>query len=128
MRRRGREWFAYLEVDHAVDLYENVVLGDGGLVGDGDGLLLKRVHVGDAVNRRDQQVDPGAKRPDVLPESFHHESLLLRNYGDAPVHRRARRVVPRINKHAGTSTSCGRFRKEARKEGEVFNLALSSRE
>ena len=85
---------ANLDVDHAIDLYEDVVLGDGGLVGDGDGLLLERVHVGDAVDPGDEQVDPGAERLDVLAEPLHHERVLLRDDAHAPVDRRGRRVVP----------------------------------
>ena len=120
-RRRGGGLVANLDVDHAIDLNEDVVLGDGGQVGDGDGLLLERVHVGDAVNRRDQQVNPGAKGPDVLAESFDHKRLLLWDYGHAPVHRRARRIVPESNRHAGASISSSRrFRKEASTKGGVL--------
>ena len=84
----------YLDVENAVDLDRNVVLGDGGLVGDGDGLLLERVHVRDAVDEGDEAVDPGAERPEVLAEALNHECLLLRHDADAPVHRRAQRVEP----------------------------------
>uniref|UniRef100_J3MQK0 Uncharacterized protein n=1 Tax=Oryza brachyantha TaxID=4533 RepID=J3MQK0_ORYBR len=58
----------YLDVEDAVDLDGDVVLGDGGLVGDGDGLLLERVDVGDAVDDGHEHVDPGAERLEVLPE------------------------------------------------------------
>ena len=39
----------------------------GVLVGDGDGLLLERVHVGDTVDGGDQEVEPGAERLEILP-------------------------------------------------------------
>ena len=90
--RGGRQY--YLDIDDAVDLYGDVVLGDGVLVGDGDGLLLERVHVGDTVDGGDQEVEPGAERLEILPEPLDDESLLLRDYAHAPVHRRLRRVEP----------------------------------
>ncbi len=93
LRRGGREIYN-LDVEDAVDLDGDVVLGDGGLVGDGDGLLLERVDVGDAVDEGDEHVDPGAERLDVLAEPLHHERLLLRHDAHPPVHRRAQRLVP----------------------------------
>jgi hypothetical protein len=50
----------YLDIDDAVDLDGDVVLGDGLLVVDGEGFLLERMDIGDSINERDQRVDPGA--------------------------------------------------------------------
>lgn len=92
--KRQGENEVYLDVEDAVDLDNHVILGDSGLVGDGDGFLLERVHVGDAVDEGDEPVDPGVERLEVLAEALNHEGLLLRYDAHAPVHRRAQRVEP----------------------------------
>ncbi|EAZ41596.1 hypothetical protein OsJ_26129 [Oryza sativa Japonica Group] len=57
-----------LEEENAVDLDDDIVLGDGELVGDGDGLDLERVDVGDAVDDGDEHVHPAAERLVVLAD------------------------------------------------------------
>jgi hypothetical protein len=98
---KGRQY--YLDIDDAVNLYGDVVLGDGVLVRDRDGLFLERVHVGNTVDGGDQEVEPGAEGLEILPESLHNVSLLLRNYAHAPVHRRLRWIEPEKNTHPGAS-------------------------
>jgi hypothetical protein len=73
-----------LDAEDAVDLDGDVVLGDGGLVRDGDGLLLERVDVGDVVDEGGEHVDPGAERLDILVEQLHHERLLLQHDAHPP--------------------------------------------
>jgi hypothetical protein len=55
---RGLEGVCDACVEYAVDLQCDIVGRDGHLVRNRQGLLLERVHVGDAVHDRDQQVEP----------------------------------------------------------------------
>ena len=47
---------ACLDEEHSVDHEADIVLGDGGLIGDGDGVLLERVNVRDPVNLAHSQM------------------------------------------------------------------------
>ena len=48
-----------LQVQDTVDIDGDVVLRDGGLLGDVDGNLLEALNVLDLVNQRDQEVEAG---------------------------------------------------------------------
>jgi hypothetical protein len=110
----------YLNIDDAVDLDGDVVLGDGLLVVYGEGFLLERMDIGDSINERDQGVDPRAERLEVPAEPLHHERLLLRHDAQAQVHRSPWRSVPAVcNTHARTRQSWAstrRFRNKRRIE------------
>eukprot|EP00960_Hanusia_phi_P037597 753025-Hanusia_phi.AAC.1 len=60
------------DVQHSVDLQRHVVRGDGGLVGDSEGLLLERVHVGDLVHQGDDEIEPRSKDGVELSKPLHH--------------------------------------------------------
>lgn len=85
---RGELGVDDLDIEDAVDEDADIVLGDGGLVGDRDGLLLERVDVGDLVNKGDEQVDTRLQGLGVLAEPFNNKGLLLRYNTDAPINRR----------------------------------------
>ena len=48
-----------LQVQNTVDVDSDIVLRDGGLLGDVDGDLLEALDVLDLVNKRDQEVESG---------------------------------------------------------------------
>ena len=48
-----------LQVQDTVDVDSDIVLRDGGLLGDVDGDLLEALDVLDLVNQRDQEVEAG---------------------------------------------------------------------
>lgn len=94
-----RRYGVYLNIYGAVHVHCDFVLGDDLLVADGEGLLLKTMDIGDSVDNGDQQVEPGAERPQVFAEALHHEGLPLRHNSHAPVHRGIVRAVPVSNTH-----------------------------
>lgn len=65
------------EVEHAVNLDGHIVLRDGGLLRDGDRLLLQRVHIRDSVDDGHEEVQSGVENGEEPAEAFHHERALL---------------------------------------------------
>jgi hypothetical protein len=76
----------YLDVEHPVDQNVDIVLGDSGLVRNGNGLLLQGMHVGNPIDERNQEMDPRRQSLHVLAESLDHIRLLLRHYPNPPIH------------------------------------------
>src|SRR5690606_34027386 len=67
----GRARVGDLEVEHGVDLDDQVVLGDHRLRAQGDDLLTQVDHRVDAVDVRDDEVQPGFERTVITAEPFH---------------------------------------------------------
>ena len=79
-RAVGREpRIGHLVVEDAVDAELGVVLGDADLLGHVERHFLQRMHVGDAVEERDDEVEPGSSMPWKLPEALDHPRALLRH-------------------------------------------------
>lgn len=68
-----------LEVEHPANVDLHVVLRDGRLVRDGEGLLLEHVLVGDTIDEGHHHVEPRVQCPLVLAESLHDPLLGVRN-------------------------------------------------
>ena len=73
-----------LQVQDTVDVDGDVVLGDGGLLGDVDGDFLEALDVLDLINQRDQEVQTGVEDCVVsshplnnLQWSFSFDNLVL---------------------------------------------------
>lgn len=67
----------YLNIQNAIDEDADIILSNGGLIGNWDSLLLQGVHVSDPLDQRDQEVDPGGESLHVLSEPLDDVCLLL---------------------------------------------------
>ncbi|MGX1122506.1 hypothetical protein RKD37_007869 [Streptomyces ambofaciens] len=82
----GRSWIRDLEVQHGVDLDDQVVLGDDRLGLEGDHLFAQVDHRIDAVDVRDDHAEPGFQRAVVAAEPFDVAGAGLRHDAHRPHH------------------------------------------
>ncbi len=72
----------HLEVEDAVDLQLGVVLGDADLAGNVERDFPQVVPVGDAIDERDHEIEPGLQHRVEPPQPLDDERVLLRNDPD----------------------------------------------
>ena len=65
-----------------VDLQLGIVLGDADLAGNVEGYLAQIVREGDAIDERDDEVEPRLEHPVKAPEALDDQRMLLRHDAD----------------------------------------------
>ena len=77
-----RAWVGYLEIDDAIDSELGVVAGDTHLAGHIERDFFQGVFVGDAVDKRNQDIQAGVEHFVEAAEALDHIGFLLGHHGE----------------------------------------------